>query len=99
MPKVTLDKITVGAVEVELPETCPNKDCNVSFTDGKTMNLIEHQYVSEDMECFIEGEHNGAADIDYGESRNSHGEFITHTTGYACRQCKTILVTTEEGLV
>ncbi len=97
MPKVMLDVISIGAVEAELPEKCPNPECGADFTNDEEMNLVEHQYTSENRACFIEGEFEGTADIFYGELQDM--DPVTHTTGYACSKCQTIIVTTEKGLL
>jgi hypothetical protein len=98
--KVTLQKVTVTDVDVDIPPECPK--CKAPFVEpeGKRttwvadedhMNLVEDQWVAAQQRCTLVEENGiGWAD-DYSTGNNVEGSLII---GYRC-VCGHILASTE----
>ncbi len=85
--KITLEKVTVEEVEMELPNVCPN--CKHDFADG---GLTEEQLIgsSQAVASYVPDD---ITSWDYEESE--YCSDICHVVGYRCSVCGHQLITTE----
>ncbi len=81
--KVTIDHLVVVKQDIELPDTCPNKGCDVVFEDGAVLQVWEYQ--DQGRQAVIEGEEG----LDWPTLPES-GESWLYIS-WACRECETTL--------
>lgn len=84
MATVTLDRLTIEPVEVELPEACPG--CGQPFDEPDS--LVEVGYMASRRTCQLVSV--GAGAIEVGDRETSEVEDeLALTIGYRCGGCGT----------
>lgn len=94
MPTLTLDKLVVSEVEVEIPERCPACDNRLYVTgdeektEGIKLDTYDAYTYYADMALCADG----TLDWSYYDDKGAEGGY---KTGVRCGQCGHVIATTE----
>lgn len=96
MIKVPLSDITIKTKDVEIPESCPNKDCGVSFTEKESSNLLEINYCDLWYRGYLyEDKELGRTFFESNSSTEGGESYVV--VGYQCAQCRQDIAMGEEN--
>lgn len=87
MITVTLDRLTIDPIEVQLPMVCPK--CGRDFAEPRA--LVEVGFMASSRSCHVGAEGNVTTHFDLGENFAIEDE-LALATGYRCGGCNEVIV-------